>query len=437
VVRVASPDPSPVTLSRDAVTIAVRPQPVGLYPGPAGMLLLGPAADTSALAAILAGAAIDDPDAVAVPPEWRTWRDALAGITVTPGEPADALEAYNAFVLAPTVQVYATLDSHLRGDLRELLDVAAYACGVIDEPPEATPNLDHELLGLARATRAAWHIERGDPAGAIVCLEEAIAASRPSVPALAAQLLGQLAGLRAEMPLAIADLREAIALAASTASQDLLAGLWTDLGMLHQERGGRSRGALGEAVKAYQEAIHAGHTADRRPEQFGLLQNNIGLAYLSMPMVEASDQLRMAVAVQSFREALRMFPRETHPDMWASAQLNLANALQYLPSSHPAENLGKAVDIYEEILQVRNRAQDPVAYARVLANQANALAHLGGIVVALGKFREARGLATAAGAHDLADSLTEQIDALESHRLRTAPSAAGTPGGGTAAEGAP
>jgi len=137
-----------------------------------------------------------------------------------------------------------------------------------------------------------------------------------------------------------------------------------------------------------------------------------------MPMVEASDRLRYAVAVQSFREAARLFTRESHPDMWATTQLNLANALQYAPSSHPAENLGAAVELYEEVLQVRDRESDPVGYARVLANQANALAHLGGLAVALGKFREARGLATAAGATELADTLTEQIDQVEAHRLR-------------------
>ena len=170
---------------------------------------------------------------------------------------------------------------------------------------------------------------------------------------------------------------------------------------------------LTEAVKAYHEAIHCGFDAERQPEQHGLIQNNIGLAYLSMPMVEASDQLRMAVAVQSFREACRMFPRDSHPEMWASTQMNLANALQYIPSSHPAENLAKAVEIYEELLAARDREHDPVGYARVLANQGNALAHLGGLVVALAKLREARGLATRAGAVDLADSLTEQIDRIE------------------------
>ena len=79
---------------------------------------------------------------------------------------------------------------------------------------------------------------------------------------------------------------------------------------------------------------------------------------------------------------------EEHPDMWASVSMNLANALQYAPSSHPQENLIQAVEIYEDVLQVRSRAKDPVAYALVLLNQANALAHLGIFKPALEKLAE-------------------------------------------------
>jgi tetratricopeptide (TPR) repeat protein len=75
--------------------------------------------------------------------------------------------------------------------------------------------------------------------------------------------------------------------------------------------------------------------------------------------------------------------------MWASVSMNLANALQYAPSSHPEENLIQAVETYEQVLQVRSRAKDPVAYALVLLNQANALAHLGMFKPALEKLSEA------------------------------------------------
>jgi tetratricopeptide (TPR) repeat protein len=96
-----------------------------------------------------------------------------------------------------------------------------------------------------------------------------------------------------------------------------------------------------------------------------------------MPAREAGDTLRTGIAVQSFRQALKVYDRNRDPDRWSSVQMNLASALQYLPSSHPEENLIRAVEAYEEVLQVRTEARDPVAHARVLLNQANALAHLG------------------------------------------------------------
>lgn len=72
-----------------------------------------------------------------------------------------------------------------------------------------------------------------------------------------------------------------------------------------------------------------------------------------------------------------MYTKEDHPEQWASVQLNLANSLVYTPSRHQADNLVEAVELYEAVLQSRDRDTDPVGRARVLANQGNALAHLG------------------------------------------------------------
>jgi tetratricopeptide (TPR) repeat protein len=102
-----------------------------------------------------------------------------------------------------------------------------------------------------------------------------------------------------------------------------------------------------------------------------------------MPMSSDGDRIRVGVAVNSLRAALRVFTPETHPVAWASTQLNLANALQYLPSVHQESNLDEAVQLYEEVLQVRDPQKDPLGYARILANQGNALGHLG-------VFRDAR-----------------------------------------------
>jgi len=169
----------------------------------------------------------------------------------------------------------------------------------------------------------------------------------------------------------------------------LIPELYTRMGMMLQNASNGQRGALLQAVNSYQAALQSGVTQEDHPQLFAQLQNNLGLAYLSMPATGASHQLRNGIAVQSFRHALKVYTIEAFPDMWASVSMNLANALQYAPSSHPEENLIQAVETYEEVLQVRSRAKDPVAYALVLLNQANALAHLGMFKPALEKLAEA------------------------------------------------
>ena len=70
--------------------------------------------------------------------------------------------------------------------------------------------------------------------------------------------------------------------------------------------------------------------------------------------------------------------------------MNLANALVYTPSTHQGDNIVEAVERYEEVLELRERQGDPIGRARILANQGNALAHLGVFDHAKSKLLEAR-----------------------------------------------
>lgn len=191
---------------------------------------------------------------------------------------------------------------------------------------------------------------------------------------------------------------------------------WLRAGFELQAASEGERSRLLEAVNAYQRALQEGITAESHPDLFGQIQNNLGVAYLSIPAREASDQLRAGIAVQSFRHALKVYDREAYPDMWATVSMNLANALQYLPSSHPEENLMRAVDIYEEVLEVRTEPRDPVAHALVLLNQTNALAHLGIFKPAIEKAAHAYKLfmwheqrEQAAAAKELHDTIQQKV----------------------------
>jgi tetratricopeptide (TPR) repeat protein len=243
---------------------------------------------------------------------------------------------------------------------------------------------------------------------------------------LAAQLVAQLAQLQPSLPdhtvqKTLNYWRTAIALAGDTPLPHLRGDLRIGMAIALHEAAGDRRDLLVEAVKTYQDALHNGITFEDTPETFALAQNNIGLAYLTMPMTDAGDKLRHAVAVQSFREALKVYTPETHLEAWTSTMLNMANALQYLPSARPEEHLIQAVETYEQLLEVRNKAFDPLGYARLLANQANALAHLGMFQPATEKFTEAHKLLHWHGEEEMAASILEQLERINTQLVAAAP----------------
>jgi tetratricopeptide (TPR) repeat protein len=352
-----------------------------------------------------------------LPEEWRFYASAAQG------DLASALQqledqstpeaAYNRFVLAPSMESLTSLQKFLTGELRAQLDIAAYACGLQDHPPDVA-DLDGELLGLALMTQAAASIDRNEIPEAIDTLQSAVDAAKQTSPIFAVQLLAQMAELRKLQPEPLRSqarkhLTNAIDLIADIPLPELQTDLWMQLGIVCQESAQGRESWMQEAVQAYQRVLRSGLVPEEHRELFALAHNNLGLLFLTMPMVEAGKQLRMGIAVQSFREGLRLCDREANPDLWARTQSNLANALQYLPSSHPEENLAQAVELYEELVTWGRKAFDPVGYGKILSNQANALAHLGIFSPALEKLQEARKLFEWHNESELASVALEQV----------------------------
>jgi len=400
-----------------------RPQPVGIFPFPASHLLLPPLESGEAsepLAGLLRGEA-NTP----VPRAWRFFRLAAEGDLPAAAAAIHGntpLDAYNRFVISGTPESLADLARAGDAWLEELGQIAAFAHGLSGEPPPVG-TLDGELAALAGLTAAAAAIERDNVPAACELLERALRVAREPSPVFAATLLIQWADLAGTLQTAPSELcelyAEAAELAAAAAGGLLEAEAWMKLAVARQHAAAGSRGGLLEAIKAYQRALAAGIDRENRPGWFGQIQNGLGLAYLAMPRGESSDQLRTGIAVQSFRRALEVCDRQRDPDSWASVMMNLANALQYLPSSHPRENLANAVEAYEQVLEVRSRARDPVAHSRVLFNQANALAHLGIFKPAIEKLAEARRLFGAYECSEesqatgqLLDQIQQQLDAI-------------------------
>lgn len=369
-----------------------RPQPLGVFPLPAGYLLI-PASDDPAVdearTTMLAGR---------LP---TTWPDALAahrlahagdldGALAVVGD--DGAGTFNRYVIDPTGVDRAALRASLPAGLAPLVDVVAYACGLSDVPPEEG-EATGEVLALVRAARATSLLEAGDATGAVGVLNDAAEAAEPVSVPLAAILLGNAAVIAHDHGLPDADpVNELGAVLKVLEDTDLpvaRAELHLQRGLCLHELAAAGRRPLTDAVDEYYSALQLVGQASA-PHVWASANLNLGTAYLTMPMVEASDQLRAGIAMQALRASLEVFTQEDFPQEWASAQMNLANALVYTPSTHQGDNIVEAVERYEEVLELRQRQGDPLGRARILANQGNALAHLGVFDHAKSKLHEAR-----------------------------------------------
>lgn len=378
-------------IAETSAKLAVRPQPLGAFGLPLGYLLIPAGADTeSAREALLAGCVPED-----WPSRLAAHRYALAGdrdAALAALDGTDPVTRYNRFVLDPDLEDVDSLRSVL-GEFAPLVDVVSFALGRADEPPDVGA-ADGELAAVVLAARAS-HLLTDDPPAAIATLDSAIEIARSVSRPLTGILLGASASVcmttddpgeaHERMEKALRLLDDADGLRVERAELHLTAA-----GLLH-EQAQENPGLIAQAVPHYHAVLQLVRREDA-PLLWASAHANLATAYLTMPMVEASSRLRLGVASQSLRSALTVYTREEYPEQWASVQLNLANSLVYSPSKHQADNLVEAVELYEAVLEARDRHTDPLGRARVLANQGNVLAHLGAFTEAKAKLYEARSL---------------------------------------------
>jgi tetratricopeptide (TPR) repeat protein len=421
------------------VTSLSRPQPLGVLALPAGWLVL-PAQ------ALDGEAGRDVRDSLMAGRLPTSWPAALHPIELAAGgqiaaaaaaiDPTAGPEhAYNHFVLTGEPASLELARSGVsggegaggdpaQGDLAALVAVAAYSLGhgpASDLPDPA--GVGGEVAAHVLAAHAAARLEARDPQGALDALVAAEQAAAGTSPVLAAVLLGQQAGLLQEVngadPDVITGYRDAVdAMRGLDAVEPAMAELALGLATAYQELAAGQPGGGGpmllEAIRTYHLALRV-LRKEEQPQRYAFAHSNLALCYLSMPVADARDKLRRGVAVQSLREAQSIYTREAFPREWAAVTLNLANALQHLPTVHPVENLVEAVGMYEELLAVRPVEEDPLGHARVLANQGTALAHLGIHDQAVPKLQAARALfakAGDAGAVATVDGALADVDAV-------------------------
>ena len=368
-----------------------EPQALGVFAFPLGLLLLEDGPDFEAVTAELALGIFPRE----LPAEYRF----LSHVQNQNLEAAyDEIRSdsfcarYNRFVLSPSEQAYEALLRDSNSETRPLVESIGFMLGFTDEisaPARSEGNMAAWIFSCLAATE----IAKGNPTRAQVHLLAGIDALDEKRAIFASLLRVNYAQLLKEDP---GHINDAIAmyekacppLADSDLAQEC-AGAMLELGLCYQELGGRNPAKLKDAVRNYHGALLK---IDKltSPELYGALQVNLALAYLAMPMIEASDALRQAVAISSLKEALTVFDKVSHPQEWSNVQMNLANALVYLPSAHQGDNLVDAVERYEELLCFRDRVTDPIGFARIVVNQGNALAHLGDFEHAKAKLHEAR-----------------------------------------------
>ena len=394
-----------------------RPQPLGALPWPAGMLLLPEGSDDLA-ADLVSGRE---------PQSWPEGTEFMRRALAEDVEQAaanltghDLVSQYNRAVLVGGEGVWEDLAARTTGELRALVDTARFSVGEIDEAPSADGSTG-EIAAVVRSARASAAIEIGDIPTAVEELATAAAeAEEAGSPLLAASLhltRAELMRERLDDPAAAARESDlAIQRLPLTAPSELRAELQVSRALARQQLAGTERGALLAVVADLTEASKV-FREDTYPEMFATINQHLALAYLVMPMSSEGDRIRVGVAVNSLRGALRVFTPETHPVAWASTQLNLANALQYLPSVHQESNLDESVQLYEELLQYRDPLRDPIGYARILANQGNALGHLGVFADARERLDQARSLFDEAGDVESVIGVDEVLASLESAQV--------------------
>lgn len=370
---------------------------LGVWAGPAGALVLPPS--TGDAAKVARGNVAD------APAQWRFLQQAIEGdlegaAHELPDGDAPELRL-NRWILLGYPEPQG-----LDAELNAIYGCAAYQSGETDTLPDVNPAWDARVQAYARATRAFAFRESGHNAQALAELSAAIEAlASADAPIFRARLHAERASMLPPTE-ALADVRAAVQDAAEHPNPAYRAELALQHAMTAQAAAQGNRNLLLEAVNAYQSAL-SGFKKSTHPVEYALAQMNLGLAYLEMPMNDEAARVRPAVALSCLREARGALDPQGHAQEWAAATVNLANALVYAPSTHREDNLWEAVALYEETLSV---PRDDLSRARTLANQGNALAHLGAFSRAVPRLTQARDLFNTHHEAEAAQSVQAVLD---------------------------
>ena len=378
------------------------PQPLGVFPLPAGYLLVPDGEDHDAVReALVEGRRPETFPAGLRFLEHALDGDAAAALEAVSGD--DFVASANRFVLDPNAErlvdlVEPTGAYRHDANARLWVETLSFIVGLRAEPPSVATLPEApagEFAALAHAARATRALERRDLTAATEELDLAAQAARPVSQPMTGQLLGQLAHVQLDeggTRRAAVTFQAAIDALASSELFVTRAELHVAAGSMHQEMSEAAPRLMQQAIDHYLQAL----ALDRREERAGPVrdrqrQPRPGLHHDADERGLRPAALRRRGAADA-RRAERLQPRRASRPLGQHAAQSCQRAGLPMPSKHQADNIAEAVGLYEGVLQRRSRDDDPQGRARVLANQGNALAHLGAFDDAKSKLHESRSI---------------------------------------------
>ena len=161
------------------------------------------------------------------------------------------------------------------------------------------------------------------------------------------------------------------------------------------------------AIESYQEALKI-FTKETAPDVFADIHHNLGVLYSSMPSEHKKKSIWVGVAVSSFDAALSFYTKDQYPYQYGMICNNYGNAFTKFPQAVLTDNHEKALFYYQEALDVRTKAY-PYERAITLLNFLEASWDVGN---APDTFNEKRYKDMVAKANEV-KSLVEDADMLE------------------------
>ncbi|WP_373525921.1 tetratricopeptide repeat protein [Nostoc sp.] len=119
------------------------------------------------------------------------------------------------------------------------------------------------------------------------------------------------------------------------------------------------------AITGYEIALTI-FTRDRFPEEWAIMQHNLGNAYLDCIQREKVENLEQAISC--YQQTLQVYTRDRFPDEWATTQNNLGLTYFYRIQGEKAENLEQAISCYQKALQVYTCDRFPYEWATTKNN---------------------------------------------------------------------